>query len=422
MPRAMDLTAQNAHGVISRVVREEWGRVLSALMSHCRDLDLAEDALQDALLEALKSWPVRGVPDVPRAWLLTTARRRAIDRIRRSTNFDKKRDQYELLLSLGDGPEEGEACQPIPDERLKLVFTCCHPALPEEARIALTLRTVCGLTTGEIARAFLVSEPTMAQRLVRAKRKIAAKNIPFQIPDEDLWAERLEAVLAVIYLIFNEGYVATSGSNLMREELCAEAIRLCGILKTLEPGEPEIQGLLALMLLSDARRPARSGAAGELVTLELQDRALWDRAKIKQGRTLLVGALVKGDIGPYQLQAAISAVHSEAQSFQATDWNEICLLYERLYALQPSPIVALNAGVARAFAEGPEAGLAALEDPALKEALQTYQPYHVALADMLGRSGKAEQAGEAYARAIQLTENEKERAHLKERWAALSVG
>ncbi len=422
MPRAMDLTAQNAHAVISRVVREEWGRVLSALMSHCRDLDLAEDALQEALLDALKSWPVRGVPDVPRAWLLTAARRRAIDRIRRSANFDRKRGQYELLLSLQDEPEAGEAQQPIPDERLKLVFTCCHPALPEEARIALTLRTVCGLSTGEIARAFLVSEAAMAQRLVRAKRKIAAKNIPFQIPDEDLWAERLKAVLAVIYLIFNEGYVATSGSNLMREELCAEAIRLGVILKTLLPDEPEVQGLLALMLLSDARRPARSGAEGELVTLELQDRSLWDKAKIKQGRTLLVGALVKGNAGPYQLQAAISAVHSEARGFQATDWCEICLLYERLYALQPSPIIALNASVARAFAEGPAAGLAALEEPALKEALQGYQPYHVARADMLGRSGNAGLAAEAYKTAIELTGNEKERAHLENRRAALNNG
>ncbi len=414
----MDLVPQNAHSVITRVVREEWGRVLSALMSSCRDLDLAEEALQDALVAALKSWPQGGVPDVPRAWLLTTARRRAIDRIRRSANFEKKRDQYEVLLSLEGDQETSEADQPIPDERLKLVFVCCHPALPEEARIALTLRTVCGLSTAEIARAFLVSEATMAQRLVRAKRKIAAKNIPYQIPDESLWSNRLEAVLAVIYLIFNEGYVATSGANLVRAELCAEAIRLGEVLKMLLPEEAEVQGLLALMLLSDARRPARSGAHGELITLEHQDRSAWDRAKIKQGRTLLVGALVKGQIGPYQLQAAISAVHSEARSFAATDWRELCLLYERLHRIQPTPIVALNASVARSFADGPEAGLSLLDQPAISEALVDYQPYHVARADMLQRSGQIQLADTAYRTAINLTENEKEKAHLELRRAS----
>ncbi|MEM8687158.1 MAG: RNA polymerase sigma factor [Pseudomonadota bacterium] len=416
----MDLVPQNAQSVITRLVREEWGRVLSALMSFCRDLDLAEDALQEALLAALKSWPVDGVPKVPRAWLLVTAKRRAIDRMRRNTNFDRKRSEYEVLQSLSGAPDTEEADQPIPDERLKLVFICCHPALPEEARIALTLRTVCGLTTGEIARAFLASEPTMAQRLVRAKRKIKAKNIPFQIPDETSWPERLQAVLAVIYLIFNEGYVATSGTNLFREELCAEAIRLCALLKSLLPDEPEVQGLLALMLFSDARRPARAGAEGELVTLERQDRSLWERAKIKQGRTLLMGALVKGNVGPYQLQAAINAVHSEAATFQATDWEEICLLYERLHRLQPSPIIALNANVALSFVEGPAHGLAALEAPELKTALERYQPYHVARADMLARSGDLALADEAYQTAIALTENERERAHLEHRRATLN--
>ena len=411
------LVAQNAQTVIDRIVREEWGRVISALVSVCRDLDIAEDALQDAVLTALKVWPVQGVPQSPRGWLLKTAQRRAIDRFRRDANFNLKRDEYEALLCLDAGSATDEADQPIPDERLKLIFTCCHPALSMDARVALTLRTVGGISTPEIARAFLVSEQTLAQRLVRAKRKIIATNIPYVVPEADMWPERLQSVLSVIYLIFNEGYTATSGADLIREELCREAIRLAEIMKTLLPQEADVQGLLALMLLHDARRPARSNAVGELITLELQDRSLWNHAQIERGKTLLIGALARGNIGPYQIQAAISAVHSEASDFRSTNWAEICQLYQRLYELQPSPIVALNAAVARSFAEGPSAGLAALEALDKGETLDRYQPYHVARADMLRRAGDMGAAHMAYRIAWQLTNNEIERRFLQTRMA-----
>ena len=409
------LVAQNAETVIASIVREEWGRVISALMSVCGDLDIAEDALQDAVLTALKVWLVQGVPQSPRGWLLKTAQRRAIDRFRRDARFNSKRDEYKALLWLDSNSAIDEAGQPIPDERLKLIFTCCHPALALEARVALTLRTVGGISTPEIARAFLVSEQTMAQRLVRAKRKISAANIPYGVPEADMWPERLQSVLSVIYLIFNEGYAATSGANLIREELCAEAIRLGTIVKSLLPVEAEVQGLLALMLLHDARRPARCNTVGELITLEMQDRRLWNHTQIERGRSLLIGALTRGNIGPYQLQAAISAVHSEASDFARTDWDEICQLYQKLYDLQPSPIVALNAAVARSFTEGPSAGLAVLEALDKSETLGRYQPYHVARADMLRRAGDMASAHVAYRIAWELTDNEIERNFLRNR-------
>ena len=321
------LVAQNAQTIIDRIVREDWGRVISALMSVCRDFDIAEDALQDAVLTALRVWPAQGVPKSPQGWLLRTAQRRAMDRFRRDANFERKRDAYEALVRLDAESASEEADQPIPDERLKLIFTCCHPALSTEARVALTLRTIAGITTPEIARAFLVTEQTMAQRLVRAKRKISAAGIPYGEPDPDQWPERIQAVLSVIYLIFNEGYAATAGGNLIRDELCREAIRLCEIMKTLLPEETEVQGLLALMLLHDARRPARRNNAGDLMTLEVQDRGLWDLEQIERGRTLLIGTLARGAVGPYQVEAAISAVHADAADFESTDWAEICLLY-----------------------------------------------------------------------------------------------
>ena len=411
------LVAQNAQGIIDRIVREDWGRVISALMSVCRDFDIAEDALQDAVVTALTVWPAKGVPNSPQGWLLRTAQRRAIDRFRRDANFERKRDVYEALVRLDAEAASHEADQPIPDERLKLIFTCCHPALSSEARVALTLRTVAGIATPEIARAFLVTEQTMAQRLVRAKRKISAAGIPYAEPEPDQWPERLAAVLAVIYLIFNEGYAATSGENLIRDELCQEAIRLCDILKSLLPDETEVQGLLALLLLHDARRPARRDNSGGLMTLETQDRGLWDREQIERGRTLLIGTLARGAVGPYQIEAAISAVHADAVDFEGTDWAEICLLYRKLYEMRPTPIVALNAAVATSFAEGPEAGLHALNALDEAETLDRYQPYHVARADILRRPGDRAAAHAAYRLAWQLTDNERERAFLETRLA-----
>ena len=411
------LVAQNAQTIIDRIVREDWGRVISALMSVCRDFDIAEDALQDAVLTALRVWPAQGVPKSPQGWLLRTAQRRAMDRFRRDANFERKRDAYEALVRLDAESASEEADQPIPDERLKLIFTCCHPALSTEARVALTLRTIAGITTPEIARAFLVTEQTMAQRLVRAKRKISAAGIPYGEPDPDQWPERIQAVLSVIYLIFNEGYAATAGGNLIRDELCREAIRLCEIMKTLLPEETEVQGLLALMLLHDARRPARRNNAGDLMTLEVQDRGLWDLEQIERGRTLLIGTLARGAVGPYQVEAAISAVHADAADFESTDWAEICLLYRKLYARRPTPIVALNAAVATSFAEGPAAGLHALNAVDRAETLDRYQPYHVARADILRRSGDRVSAHAAYRLAWRMTDNESERKFLETRLA-----
>ena len=405
----------DATAAVETVYRAEWGRILATLIGLFGDFDLAEESAQEAFAAAVNQWATDGVPESPRAWIIQTAKHKAIDRIRRRTRFEEKVEAYPQEF----GPwitEPNYDSDEIPDDRLRLIFTCCHPALAPEAQVALTLRTLCGLETDEIARAFLVPVSTMAQRIVRAKHKIKDARIPYRVPETRDMAERLDAVLTVVYLVFNEGYAATRGESLVRTDLCAEAIRLARLLSSLlGPQRPaEVTGLLALMLLHDARHDARLDTAGDLVVLEEQDRSRWNQSQITEALPLVEEAL-RGGPGPFALQAAIVAVHCLAARADDTDWRQIVRLYGVLERVQPSPVVSLNRAVAVAMAEGPQAGLSIINKLAERGDLENYHLLHASRADLLRRRGSFEEAAKSYARALQLATHESERRFLEKR-------
>ena len=405
----------DASTAVENVYRSDWGRIVATLIGMLGDFDRAEEYAQEAFAAALDQWPTSGVPDSPRAWIVQTARHKAIDRLRRRTLFAEKIQPQLARDYTGYTPAKEYETIEIPDERLRLIFTCCHPALAPESRVALTLRTLCGLETDEIARAFLVPTVTMAQRLVRAKRKIRDARIPYIVPEADEISARLDSVLTVIYLVFNEGYMATRGDRLIRTDLSAEAIRLGRLIRSLmSPQPPETTALLALMLLHDARREARVDEAGDIVVLEDQDRSRWNQTQIAEALVMVEEGL-RGEPGPYALQAAIVAEHCKASSAETTDWREILRLYDLLQNLQPTPVVSLNRAVAAAMALGPQSGLDIIDDLAATSELEDFHLLHAARADLLRRLGSLDEAAKSYRRALTLVTNASERRYLERR-------
>lgn len=402
---------------VARAYREEAGKIIASLVGVTRDLDAAEDLLQEAMTRALATWPDNGIPPKPAAWLLVSARNRAIDKYRRQKMIAEKSAMFEALAHQRAQEQSPDTLGGFPDERLRLIFTCCHPILPAEHRVALTLRAVCGLSTEQIARAFLVAAPTMAQRLVRAKKKIKEARLAWEIPDAADLPDRLIEVLNVIYLVFNEGYHATAGSSLVDADLCGEAIRLGQLVAREVPNEPEVRGLLALMLLHDARRETRTDDEGELVLLDEQDRTRWNKSQITEAATLVEDALRQGRVGRFQVQAAIAALHAQAERAEETDWRQIVGLYDVLYRIEPTPIVRLNQAAAVSMAFGPEQAWVLVD---ALHGLEDYAPYWATRADLLRRLQRSDQAREAYERAIQLTENEREMAFYRRRVTELS--